>query len=941
MKQYNKLKYALPPVITAVLLLIIYMVKHIYPFGIYTIDYYDMGQQIASFYYHVYDFLHGEKNLFYDQYTALSVNMAMSTSGCSHLSLFNIFFLFVKRDMLLESLSFFLLIKMMLMSFFMYIFLHKKYKVDFAYEVVFSVIYSFSGYVLMLYMTIQWLDIAALFPLLMYFLHLLIKEGKYTGYIAVLTMSVVACYYLSFMILIYIVLMVGTVVFCDFVFEKKGISRLYGNYHLPKLFFSTLFSILLSMFILIPQMYQTLLSARFNNESSGGIGGMYYEIVSTTTPAYTTRWWTLLLSSLSLAIIVYGIVHFRKDIKTLTTVVIVIFIMLSELLVEGVNLFWHFGSYVQYPIRNGFMINFTLSVIAVGYLERIAAERGLMVAEDETSDIKSDSVGMTNICGWNLKRALIMSGVILLVTSIMAVLFMTYYNSNPGLPVRKVFHMTTAVMMATFLIYLLSICFNKTYLKCSLVVVAVECVIFGFILIGKPTFITGYTEDTEQESEHIRICDQVNESFGLGISGDNDSSLEELLLSRVKNPDTTLNSNYGLVLKRPVLSNWTHLLSPKLQRDAAKLGYTVQYTRLLDAGGTVFSDALIGINQIITCVPQDESLYNLKDTAEIVVNHISGEKRTYYLYDCKYKMPFGVVTDNIDFGFDQDTDVCDVYNRIFKSISGKEDKIAGYELKYTTPDSNYIHDVLAVEGKKALYYFANQVDTDDYNTVINVNGSVVKVPSIGEVDNTLYPAHFNNNALYIGTFEDESVSVDIEFLNSDLKGNDIESEFYPKVVSIDLNLLDTICTEESDKITERHVTNNRYQFKTWESESDGGTERYLLLPISYDEGYRANVNGENSVVLPVGGIFSAILLEKGENVVDIKFTPKGMKIGILLTVFAVGILAIFVCVNKKSDLLEKEYGWLNNVYLIGYIAVIMAMYIVPYCFYVLKLIHII
>ena len=91
-KEYSK--SLIPPCITLIIYCIILSVKGIYPFGSNTIDYYDMAQQIAAFYYHVYDMLHGTKAFFYDWYSALGTNMAMSTSGCSNLSPFNLFFLF-------------------------------------------------------------------------------------------------------------------------------------------------------------------------------------------------------------------------------------------------------------------------------------------------------------------------------------------------------------------------------------------------------------------------------------------------------------------------------------------------------------------------------------------------------------------------------------------------------------------------------------------------------------------------------------------------------------------------------------------------------------------------------------------------------------------------------------------------------------------------------
>ena len=53
-------KYVIPMLVTLVIYLSILCVKRIFPFGSLTIDYYDMAQQIAAFYYHVYDMLHGK-----------------------------------------------------------------------------------------------------------------------------------------------------------------------------------------------------------------------------------------------------------------------------------------------------------------------------------------------------------------------------------------------------------------------------------------------------------------------------------------------------------------------------------------------------------------------------------------------------------------------------------------------------------------------------------------------------------------------------------------------------------------------------------------------------------------------------------------------------------------------------------------------------------------
>lgn len=939
MKKYDRLKYALPPIITALLLFIIYAIKHIYPFGTATVDYYDMGQQIASFYYHTFDFLHGEKNLFYDAYTALSVNMAMSTSGCSHLSIFNLFFLFIRREMLLESLSWFLLLKMALMSLFMYIYIHGRYRVAYFYEVLLSVGYGFCGYVLTLYMTIQWLDVAALFPLLMLFLHRLLKDGKFYGYTSVLTMCLIASYYQSFMILMYIVIMTGAALLWDTVFLKLSKSeseRIYENYHLPKLFFATVISLLISSFIVLPQIKQTLISSRFNNESEGGLVSMYLKIIGTYKPAYISRWFSLLLLSFPFAIIAYGLFRYRKEKKTVSMAGMVLLIILSELIVESVNLFWHFGSYVGYPIRNGYMIYFTVAVISCGFIQKLSADGiGLFRIDISVSGNGNEE---------KIEKNSILKGKNLFVTgsvfaSVMVIaVIITIYENLTGLTEKNVVMMTSAVMIMTFTVYLIITVFrNGRLMYLSSVLMTAEILLYGFVLIGKPSYVTGYTKELEQESDYIHMTDDLDREFGLNAV-DNSDAQNNLMFKRVKNPDATLNANYPLVLRRPALSNWTHLLSPDIQRDAVSLGYSIQYTRVLDAGGTCFSDALLSVNSIISCQPLDESIYKLVGTKDITTDKLSGEKRTYYLYESMYSLPFGIVTDTADFGF-EGCNTKDIYNALYDGIvKGKTDDSGNSSGDFAEwmsiddgmgADGKTLKKSLLVDGKKALYYFSNQVDADDYNTEILVNGVRALVPSIKEYDNSVYPAHFNNNALYLGTFENEYLDIEITFGDTDKNGNPIEREFSPRILTLDMNKFIELTENYSDSVTYRSAGKSDYEFVIW-NDAPSGEERYFLIPLSYDEGYSALVNGNSTDVIPVSGLFTAVKLVGGENRVTVSFVPSGMKTGIIISVIGTLLLCTIIVFDRRSDLLNRDFRWLDMLYAAAFCIAFLAMYAASY-----------
>lgn len=232
---------------------------------------------------------------------------------------------------------------------------------------------------------------------------------------------------------------------------------------------------------------------------------------------------------------------------------------------------------------------------------------------------------------------------------------------------------------------------------------------------------------------------------------------------------------------------------------------------------------------------------------------------------------------------------------------------------------------------------SGQTDTDDYNTTIAVNGNKVYVPSIKETDNTLYPAHFNNNALYLGTFEDETVNLDIQISDYDRLGNEITSDIDAKIIAIDMDLFSKLCSDYEDVVVKRTFDKSEYKFLLGAKDD----EEYLLLPISYDKGYEAQINGADADVIKVGGMFSALKLNKGNNDIKIRFVPDGMKTGILLSLFGVIFMILYMVLNSKSDVFDKNYILLDNLYIIMFVAVMIIMYVIPYVFCILSLVHII
>ena len=987
----DKLRYLIPPAITLVIYSVILAVKGIYPFGSNTIDYYDMAQQIAAFYYHVYDALHGTKGFFYDWYTALGVNMAMSTSGCSNISPFNLFFLFIRRGSLLKSLSVFNGIKLMCMSASMYFYLHKTHaKSPEFFKLAASVGYSFCGFVLVLYITNQWIDIAVMFPLIMYFYDKLLKTGRMTGYVITLTITLIASYYLGFMILIFIFLYTGVILVGEkmFLARKPLVEKKERTIPLFQLGIGTVLSLALSAFIIVPQLTQMLSSARFKNgngSESSGLIGKYLEILSHVQGDYTTRWWSLLGISFMAAVILTGLLGcIRKHImsrgaegsasvpedhtagitmtdilsrKPILMTVVLILIMVLELFIESINLIWHFGSYVQYPIRNGFIIYFVFAYLSCFFAqERYAEEPEHVSCDDE----KSESQGKQGASDRSYFGCII--------TVVGFLIFIAVYRNHTGMQLRTVFHMTSVMMTVTFLFYMILLNYeglkrNLHFKKAEIIeedikvsrdrrlgmryrwaagVIAFEILCYGFLLFGRPDFITGYAEEPEQNGEYINICEQLRDKL----------DLDSEFLYRIKNPDTSLNANYGLVLMQPALSNWTHMIAPGEQSGAARWGYSIQFTRILDSGGTVFSDALLGIRKIISCVPMDERLY--EPVSSCTVTTLSGEPVVYTLYEAKYSLPFGVVIkDDEEADKELETamenkDIVGLHNTMFECIkrsSGPED--AGDMARWIIRNGSVKDEEASVDDLRtgtdreimittrigeetALYFMGNRFDGESGGCTVEVNesGTIIRVPTIGDMDNTRYPIHFNNNALYLGCYKDETVTLKVVVDTAKL--DDLEVN----LMGISMDAMEKLCSsygpEYDDMIT---AGGNTLSFTAEAS----GTDNRMLLPLTYDKGWKVISSGKHIKAAPIAGLFTVIPLNDGENTVSMKFTPPGMIAGCILSLIALAGYAacgIVMKIMKETAVRVNEgiariSGMLAPVYIIVFAIAMLFMYVIP------------
>ena len=872
--------YAVPGIITGLVMIVILILKGIWPFGSSRIDYFDNMQQVAPLYAHLWDFMHGKASIWFDWYTGLGTNVSMSISAFSMITPFNLLLYFVPRSYILESISIITLVKMIFMSVAMYALINKKYNnLVYGLKVMFSCMYAFCGYVILYGSCFTpWMDIVAFFPILIMAYDRMLETGKKMLYICMIALCFIINYYLSAMSLIYIFLICG--IRMVVMQERKQWKETAWNVGI-----GTIAGIGLSAFVLVP-VFAQLSSSQRGGASKGLLsqyaGWITSSIVTDGAMAALQRWMMLYGLAFVIAVIIMGIKIYKSDRKQLIYSVAMLVVALVPVLMEATNLMWHFGSYNGYTLRNGYLISFTLICIAAGMAEKMFADIPLK--------------------GAFYRRQ----------TAIVAVIGAVYVMIYNILPINNemlamaFFIMIFAIMFAVYMFMLI----RKKEFNCKsvILVIALELFIGAYALIGPPKF---YTYEDYQIGDYVQYANDAADSL----------DIEESATDRIVNPDISLNANYPLILRRGALSSFTAALEDDTQSYAKRWGYSKYFLWLLDSGGTVFSNAVLHVTQAVNINELDSALYTLEK-----------KEGDYSLYNTNYNLPFGFCVDSSFSKLDMtNVDWITYHNRMYKAMTGDKETFVTRIYPQAETAGNIKSMTINVGSRSAIYM--NIADVKKPNADANasklessihvyVNGEAVVVPTLGDVNNTAYFTDYNNNLLYLGIFEDEDVQIKIEYDKPKYM-----NQSKMTIGLLNMEKMDKLCEDFADKQTDVSYTNNTLTVKI----NSDGTKDYALIPVIKSANWTVTLDGKTVKTKEIAGLFTGVQVHEGENTLVFTFVPKGRNAGLLITLVTLLITVLCLVINYKRTINVPVWAKYCAQYIYSglFAIVVAAMFVVP------------
>lgn len=855
-------------------LFIIYFLKGIYPFGSRSIAYYDMPQSFVPLYYRTYDVLHGEKSLFWDWYSGLGVSV-VDALGSFILSPFNLFFFFVKRENILESMSFFLVLKVCFCAGTMSFYTKKSYRnLSDLWHILFGIMYCSCGFVIQYYTSIYFLDIVALFPIIMYFVDKLIEEGKYVGVILCMALSTVVNLYFTFMIGIYL-LLYSAVRISDYPKEeqkKKFIT----------LGVSVVISLCLSAMVTLPYVWMLLHSSRVEVTDKLSNKHIVWQLVDR---FFGNKLLMLYGCEAAICVIILLLIFRIKKERTFIKWIGLAGLLIIPIWFELINLAWHPGGYVEFPMRFGYILSFTL----------IAIMGRILNNSEQFVEPKSEKIKRVLHYGRLLFVAI-------LPFSVIALWYFLKGFEKYGARDTSAYAPYYSIMLLLGVLFAIAIiCFQKKSIP----------VVCGIVIMTQ--FLLGWYGFLAPEDRYSNECQddivRFSEKIHPYIEQSANNSFE-----RIKDASNSLNVNYPFIIEKAAISNWTWGGKESVRKTLGKLGYSTHYTRFLDNGGTIFSDAFMNVREVISYDELSDKLYNSITQAD-----------EYYLSETKHSYPFGLIVSDeiVNWNTDENITPFQYQNDLFRKISGYEGSlIKQYEEeetfidRYSTDESTYLYFYqIPVEDLGVLYL---QIENKDQSMIFYMNGQVLRLPDIGISDNIVYPGQFVNGLVEFGVFENEVVICGIETVEP-LKG------------AVTFGVLDVNTLYENMDLqneTDRTITVGKQSMEISIVNKSGNN---LLLPIGYDPDFVVKVNGkEVKAEATMDGAFMVIPIESGTNQISLVFRPAGTDIGIIITVAGIILFGLFIW---KGNLVINN-KWIGNVAFVCFyvcLAGFMAyLYIIPF-----------
>ena len=770
------------------------------------------------------------------------------------------------------------------------VYLYKKHPQNAFLNIVLSVLYAYSGYTMYYYQNMMWLDVMALFPVLLLGLERL-KEGKRGLFIIALSACLFVNFYLSYMVVLFLLLyaFVWSIIAKDKPFAKNFLVCCFT-------------AALLTAIVWLPALVQYTSSGRkesiIENLQKSGVFTSY-------TTTFPTVFSILFLFP-------FAICKPKEDSADRKLRFILFLLTLTPIVFEPINKIWQTGSYMSFPTRYAFLPIFLCITLAMDVLTQNKEEKEEGIIEEKQGTAWQKIKNRLPMYATNL---------LLLGISIWYCAFSVDYtranrevmdqyahslwgNSSSFDAQLKLYAIMLAIGIISYLVWRFRL-FKPIFLWASIAVLA-----FSELYVAPNVYMRAASHSVERHLQIMELADKIEDEGFFRVKSKEEYSGYDF--------DVNMMGSIGY----NALGHFTSLTNAGYMSAMKQFGYTSYWMEVGNSGGTILTDALLSVKYLVE---------RKKSGGEVYQGEAYGVDKTLgYL-------PLGVLSqaDIIKEWESVDTGVprAEFQKRLANDFFGTDDFVHSYPLNGATLQN------LTVEEQDGKYLLVPQ----------NQSGKIIfKVPSTGS--QTLYFNAFDENSNALNQSINKKFSVQwsgkliSEYPTQKRNGVLCLGEYKNETTTVTITVKEKVLVRDLSvfAIENDGLIQALSQTKTvgLQAKKDGYFGNYtatggecVFLSVGYDEGLTLKINGKKAKLYEVYDGLTAFYLQSGENEIEITYTPSGFVTGVLISLAGMGlIVAAWVLWLKKKrrlDLPEKADSIAYYaVFAVG-IAVVTIIYFLP------------
>ena len=827
----------------------------------------DMYTQYVAYFGKFKDILSGDGSIFY------SFNKSI---GGNNIGLFayylasplNLLLILFPKSAIGEFIFIIYLIKIGLASLCFSLYISKVYKKKDLFVVIFSLCYALMSYNICFQMNIMWMDGMMLLPLVALGIEEIILKGKYKLYMIVLFMVVVSNYYIGYMICIFSVVYFF---YKSIIYKKISLPRTF------KFFGASFITGGLASFLLIPvlislstgkadfNLFSEAITIKQNLSSflSKLFIGSYNmgQVMKSPTNIYCS----VMVAELLMLYFFNKEINIRNKIASL---IVIVFIALS-FFISTFILLWHGFDYpIGFQYRNSFIFCFFVIILAYECWLKIK--------------------------GSNYK------GLIIAVLFFVATSIYVSYGDYDYLDSNKIIA-TFIISLCYIIVFMICIKFNtisKIILPLISLLVMIELSLNAYLSMKNIKYI-----DKGHIGEYIETVSPLIEE--VKSLNDNFYRIEQVYRN-------TLNDS--MLLNYNGLGHSSSANEESTGRLIKNFGFkTSTINEIYNMGTTIPIDSILGIKYLIS-MEEPEFFKCYKYKQNMFYNKIKTEGN-YAVYQNPYALPIAFMVNEAlestksneaknKFAYNNDilkSMVNENYD-IYKELNVTDIKLNNLsEVKYDD-ETVYQKEIKGVKATIELTLKAHEygpvymfLKSSEYengfsskkSNISSQNGISITVNSNVKYDQ--FTGH-GYNIQFIGTYhKDEEITIEISVLNDSFSLDEVQLYY------CDMDRFQDIYKNLSYNIIENTIYKDGYIKGDIKVTAD---KTLMYTSIPYDEGWNLKVDGEEYDYFKILNGLIGVKLQPGQHKIEFKYKLPGLRLGIGISIFSLGIL-ILAFKNKK------------------------------------------